>query len=100
MCPRNRSGGSLRITVNTILRNAVVLSPAPHEIERLTPGSNGSWQHLHPPPDPALRGEVFFVGRDADLAALRRALPDRDYYQLVHDAKTRRFEVRPLVSGR
>ena len=43
------------------LRNAVVLSPAPHQIERLTPGSNGSWQHLHAPPDSKLRGDVLFV---------------------------------------
>ncbi len=81
------------------LKDAIVVSARPSRLERRVKDSSGTWQLAHPPPDPLVRDDVFFVRPDVDLSALRKAFPKREIYELHFDARRKRARVEVLPQG-
>lgn len=81
------------------ISNAIVVAPPPAVLERLYARSSGTWQVFHAPPHPRVDDDVFFVEPNVDLAALRKAFPTREVYELVPQAKRRSAKLERLAPG-
>ncbi len=69
------------------LRNAVVVGERPQVLIHSHPvfRQTGSWVHWFPPPDPYFRDEIIYAYADAaDLDAIRRRFPDRQFYRMTY----------------
>lgn len=81
------------------IHNAIVMAQMPCWFERTVPGSHGSWQLAHAPPDPKVTVDVFYVNPDAPMVQLMRAFPGRSIYHAWLNPKTRKVEVGLLFAG-
>ncbi len=70
------------------LHNAIVAAPTNAQIHAMSPNLSGSWQLVHPPPDPALRDDVIYTYLEVPRDTLLDAFPSRKLYVATYVAAT------------
>lgn len=70
------------------LHHAIVAAPTSAQIHAMSPNLSGSWQLVHPPPDPWLKDDIIYTYLEIPREMLLDAFPDRKLYVATYNPAT------------
>lgn len=78
------------------IHHAIVMTPSYAAFPAAVRDPAFTWMLQYPHPDPFFRDDVIFAHNDADIAALRRAFPDRKLYAMTYAPRSPTIRVAPV----